>query len=173
MIQVYVLHLCIGYSYEGSFFNRSLLISQRHELQNLLSFPSLFKNRNGVMLYAWSIGYSIFERLTSQSRHDNCEVWWTLKDHRLNSFKRYPGWVGHNWVPSFVLLMKQFRYTWGPFLPTWINFNLVCISNHIASKMWDAIAYPSLDFNVAIIEVWEWISNFIPNDIMDVVTYLW
>ena len=29
--------------------------------------------------------------------------------------------------------------------------------------MWDKIIYPFLSFNVATVEVWEWISNFIPH----------
>ena len=45
--------------------------------------------------------------------------------------------------------------TW---IPSWI-------SNHMPSKVWDEITYPVPNFN----EVWEWISNFIPHIIMDVI----
>ena len=30
------------------------------------------------------------------------------------------------------------------------------------SKVWDEIAYPFPNFNGATVDVWEWISNFIP-----------
>ena len=35
-------------------------------------------------------------------------------------------------------------------------------SNYIHYKMWDEIAYPFPNFNCAAVEVWEWISKFIP-----------
>ena len=37
--------------------------------------------------------------------------------------------------------------------------------------MWDGITYPFPNINSATIEVWEWISNFIPHIVMDVITY--
>ena len=37
------------------------------------------------------------------------------------------------------------------------------------SLVWDEITYPLLNFNGAIVEVQEWISNFIPQFIMDVI----
>ena len=38
------------------------------------------------------------------------------------------------------------------------------------SKVWDEITYPSLNFNGATVEVYEWISNFMPQFIVDVIT---
>ena len=35
------------------------------------------------------------------------------------------------------------------------------------SKAWDEITYPFPNFNGATVEVWEWISNFIPHLMMD------
>ena len=43
------------------------------------------------------------------------------------------------------------------------------ISNHMPIEVWDEITYPFLNFNGAIDEVSEWISNFIPHFIMDVI----
>ena len=40
------------------------------------------------------------------------------------------------------------------------------------SKVWDEIINPFQNFNGCIVEVWEWISNFIPHFIMDEITYL-
>ena len=37
--------------------------------------------------------------------------------------------------------------------------------------MWDEITYPFPNFNGCTIEVWAWISNFIPHFIMGVITY--
>ena len=37
-----------------------------------------------------------------------------------------------------------------------------CISNYIHYKVWDKITYPFPNFNSCTVEVWEWISNFIP-----------
>ena len=51
-------------------------------------------------------------------------------------------------------------------------FSLTWISNHMPSKVWDEITYPFPNFNGCTIKVGEWISNFISNFIMDVVTYL-
>ena len=39
------------------------------------------------------------------------------------------------------------------------------------SKVWDEIIYPFPNFNGATIEVWKWVSNFIPHFIMGVITY--
>ena len=39
------------------------------------------------------------------------------------------------------------------------------------SKVWDEITDPFPNFNGCTIEVWEWISNFIPHIMMDVITY--
>ena len=43
------------------------------------------------------------------------------------------------------------------------------ISNHMPSKVWDEITYPFPIFNSCTVEVWEWISNFIPHFIMDII----
>ena len=45
------------------------------------------------------------------------------------------------------------------------------ISNHMPNKVWVEITYLFPNFNGATVEVWEWISNFIPHFTMDVVTY--
>ena len=45
------------------------------------------------------------------------------------------------------------------------------ISNHKPNNVWNEIAYPSRNFKGYAVEVSEWISNFIPHFIMDVITY--
>ena len=39
------------------------------------------------------------------------------------------------------------------------------------SKVWDEITNPFANFNGCTVEVWEWVSNFIPNFKMDVISY--
>ena len=49
-------------------------------------------------------------------------------------------------------------------MPAWI-------SNHMSSKVWDGITYHFPNFSGCTVEVWQWISNFIPHFIMGVITY--
>ena len=46
------------------------------------------------------------------------------------------------------------------------------ISNHIPSKVWDAITYPFPNFKGWIVKIYEWISTFIPHFVIDPITYL-
>ena len=39
------------------------------------------------------------------------------------------------------------------------------------SKVWGEITYHFPNFNGCTAEVWEWMSNFIPHILMDVITY--
>ena len=49
-------------------------------------------------------------------------------------------------------------------IPAWI-------SNHMPRKVWAEIIYPFLNFNGHTVEVWEWVSNFSPHFIIDVITH--
>ena len=62
------------------------------------------------------------------------------------------------------LRLSSVTYSSGPPLLTWI-------SNCIHYKAWDEITYPFPNFNSATVEVWEWISNFIPHFTGHVITY--
>ena len=42
--------------------------------------------------------------------------------------------------------------------------------NYIQYNVWDEIAYPVPNFNGCTIKVWEWISNFTPHLLVDVIT---
>ena len=59
----------------------------------------------------------------------------------------------------------------GCLLLTWLNFNPNMDKYYIHYNMWYQITYPLPNFNGVTVEVWEWISNFIPNLAMHVVTY--
>ena len=43
----------------------------------------------------------------------------------------------------------------------------------MSSKVWSEITYPFSNFNGCTIEVWEWISYFLPHFVMGVITYPW
>ena len=57
----------------------------------------------------------------------------------------------------------------GPLLLTRLTSIPAWISNHMPSKMWIVITYPFPNFNGCTSEVWEWISNFIPYIMVDVI----
>ena len=52
----------------------------------------------------------------------------------------------------------------GGFLSAWIRAHMTC-------KVWGKITILFLNFNGCTVEVWEWKSNFIPQFIMDSITY--
>ena len=53
----------------------------------------------------------------------------------------------------------------GPLLLACFSFN-ANMYIHMVSKMWDEITYPVPSFNAATVEIWEWVSYFIPHFIM-------
>ena len=61
--------------------------------------------------------------------------------------------------------------TWSPFYKHGLTLITAWISNHMSSKVWEEITHPFPNFNGATVEVWEWLSNFIPNFTMDIITY--
>ena len=56
------------------------------------------------------------------------------------------------WMDEVNITM---RHPLGPLSQTWI-------SNYTHNIVWDDIAYQFSNFNGATVDVWEWISNFIP-----------
>ena len=68
-------------------------------------------------------------------------------------------------------ILSWYIEAWDPLYQRGLTVISACISKHIHSKVWDEIAYPFPNFNGAIVEVWEWISNFTQHIIMDVISY--
>ena len=55
----------------------------------------------------------------------------------------------------------------------WYGLNLISawISNHMPNKVCNEITYPFPNFNGCTVEAWEWMINFIPHFIMDVIIH--
>ena len=73
----------------------------------------------------------------------------------------------------YILWYILYQQSSSPFYEHGSTLIPACISNHMSSKVCDGITYSFLNFNGATVEVKEWISNFIPHIIMDVITYLY
>ena len=58
-----------------------------------------------------------------------------------------------------------------PLLLAWFNLIPAWISGYTHYKVCNEITYPFPDFNRCTVEVWEWISNFIPHFTLHVITY--
>ena len=58
----------------------------------------------------------------------------------------------------------------GPFYKHWLTLIPAWTSNHKPSKVWDEIIHPFLNFNGCTVEVEEWISNYIPHFIIDMIS---
>ena len=65
--------------------------------------------------------------------------------------------------------VEQMHFKWALLL-TWIIFISAWISDYMPGKVNEEIINPSPSFN-GCIEVWEWMSNFIPHFIVDVITF--
>ena len=96
-----------------------------------------------------------------------------FRDWSWNTIGRF-GTLLTNCFQEFLMVIHGvftiYSMTLGPLywhvltlIPTWI-------SNHILSNVWDEITYRFSNFNGATVEVWEWICNFIPLFMMDVIT---
>ena len=69
--------------------------------------------------------------------------------------------------PNLLMTLSEINFfthdCWVPFYYHGLTFISAWISNYIHYNVWDKITYPFPNFNCATIEVWEWISNFIPH----------
>ena len=52
------------------------------------------------------------------------------------------------------------RSNFNPSMDKWLQYNV-----------WNEITYPFQNFNGAVVEVWEWIDNFIPYFTWHMITY--
>ena len=111
--------------------------------------------------------------------HVSCLECW---NHRMghmssgSSFNmRYSSTVGN----SNAMWPKNFRWTSSipcgltPSFPPSPGLILTpaCIINHMSNKMWGEITYPFPNFNGCTMNGMEYISNFTPHLMMDVITY--
>ena len=92
-----------------------------------------------------------------------------LKIICLNFHSNFPG-------PNERMVVKQPFMIWvyylqGPFYLYRITLTPAWMSNFTYHKIWDGITYLFPKFNNEAVEVWEWISNFIP-DFIDYLSML-
>ena len=82
-------------------------------------------------------------------------------------------WRFRVFKPFTLFRLWRGRQPIGEPAPFWHGLTLIplCKSNCIHYELWDEITYPFPNFNGCTVEVWEWISNFIPHFIGHVVTY--
>ena len=122
-------------------------------------------HRSASFLSTGLINYSC------SARHKVSVKMSTLRDSN-NSWRRQWGiMVCSDWKTNIVIIrIVPPVTTRGPFF--WHGLTLIpaWIRNHKPSKVWDEITNPFPNFNGCIIEVWEWINNFIPYFTMDVIT---
>ena len=71
-------------------------------------------------------------------------------------------------LPLFPIMVYENGCVWKMI---WLNLILAFTTNHMPCKVWGKITYPCQKF-AKTVEVWEWIRNFIPRIIMDVITWL-
>ena len=72
-------------------------------------------------------------------------------------------------VSAIFLAFLQLRAFLASLL--WTGSGLLRITNNMPNKAWGGITYPFRYCNGSIIEVWEWIGDFIPHFIRDAITY--
>ena len=65
---------------------------------------------------------------------------------------------------------ETFSEKQGALLLKWFNFDPS--GNYIRHKGWNEIIQLLANFNGATVEVWEWVSNFIPHFTTHVITYV-
>ena len=66
----------------------------------------------------------------------------------------------HDWAEVYNRNMELIAES--TYAPTYRG-QLSWISNYVPGKVWGEITYPFLNFNGTTVEVYEWISNFIPH----------
>ena len=98
----------------------------------------------------------------------HCEIWdWCILRfvQRVYASPQLVVFSVSCWAPFSDCSRSSPFYLHGlTLIPAWI-------SNHMPDNVWNEIAYPFPIFNGATGEVWEWICNFIPHFIIDVITY--
>ena len=98
--------------------------------------------------------------------------WWKLWPVQRFTGSYFPhyripshNWIGSDYIRVVFLLntcQKQHLAYWRP-IKHGLTLNPTLQGNHMPRKVWDEIIYLFPNFNGATVEVWEWISNFIPH----------
>ena len=157
-------------------------------LQNIVNIPYIYPISFSHRWMMWCLSWVLWIKMSVKYRECTVSTQW------LTSY--WPGgvrpivlvqealrWIleGVYWAggPGEVTHQSDWQlssgqglyYDLGPLLLTWFNFNHNMDKILHPLKAWGEITYPFLNFNGCTVEVYEWISNFIPYFIMDVITY--
>ena len=87
-----------------------------------------------------------------------------------NTFHRPCLWASE-YSKKFKLVSLNMSIPRGPFYQHGLILIPAWICNHMPSEVWDEITYPFPNFDDATVEVWQWINDFVPHFMMDVITY--
>ena len=85
--------------------------------------------------------------------------------HSVTAFRSEANWFRcsthspNHWISTEEWKLVKPKLKGPPLIHAWM------------SKLWGEITYPSPNFNGCTVEVWEWISNFIPQLLIDASTY--
>ena len=74
-------------------------------------------------------------------------------------------------TPDCVSISASVDISWGPFYKHGLTLTPAWISNRMPCKVLAEITSLFPNFNDCTIQVWKWISNFIPHFMVDVITY--
>ena len=80
-------------------------------------------------------------------------------------------WILIYHYPSPINIMKDITSTWETFYSHGLTLIPAWKSNHTPSNVWGEISYPFPNFNGATVEVWDWMSNFIPQLTAHIIAY--
>ena len=81
--------------------------------------------------------------------------------------------VNNHGIAILTVQIFNVLYCWGSFYCHGLTLIPAWISNHMPNEAWDAFAYPFQNLNGCAIEIWQWISDFSPHFIMDIIINPW
>ena len=76
-------------------------------------------------------------------------------------------WIGR--MDRFPRASNHMVNYWDTFHRHILTLISACISNYVHYNVWDEITYPFPNFNGGTVEVWEWISYFVPHFLLGMI----
>ena len=149
----------------GAFLNSRWVLSPKSRDGNLVDLFSVMLSSEQqehqinilIMDHAWV------------SLSNNVCVWFDAYDRCLQQKSAFHLLLPWPWE-QIALKVIVAHVSSNPFYSHDLTLISAWITNHTHMKVWNEITYPFPNFNGGTVEVWEWISNYIPRVIMDVIT---